>query len=324
MQSVVPAERATRGGASYHRAGGPTSGASATTGRRGGPGPGHRVPNDEEDHSVTIPVHGHAAGAVSQPTAPEAGAQDARDAQVTGVAGQHSLAWSTVLHLLPGVLITFFHFVVAPLVGRWGLPPLFAVYLAIPCVLIPFQLGFLLREGARRNGTLSLTGVVLYRERVPAWHFVPLVLGLLLWSGAVYSFYGVLDRAIIGALFWWVPSWFFIGGDLSAYSRDALMATWAFGVAMNAFAGPIVEELYFRGYLLPRLSRLGAWAPVVNTALFSLYHFFTPWQNVGRIAALLPMVTAVHRRRNIFIGMAVHCAGNSIVMLILLAAIRGA
>jgi len=27
--------------------------------------------------------------------------------------------------------------------------------------------------------------------------------------------------------------------------------------------------------------------------LFSLYHFFTPWQNVGRILGLLPMVYAV-------------------------------
>ena len=46
----------------------------------------------------------------------------------------------------------------------------------------------------------------------------------------------------------------------------------------------MVEEMYFHGYLLPRISRLGAWAPLVNTVLFSLYHFFTPWLNVGRIA----------------------------------------
>jgi hypothetical protein len=39
-----------------------------------------------------------------------------------------------------------------------------------------------------------------------------------------------------------------------------------------------VEEYYFRGYLLPRLSRFGSLAPVINVALFSLYHFFTPWQ----------------------------------------------
>jgi hypothetical protein len=34
--------------------------------------------------------------------------------------------------------------------------------------------------------------------------------------------------------------------------------------------------------LLPRISRFGGWAPLINTVLFSLYHFFTPWQLLGR------------------------------------------
>jgi hypothetical protein len=49
--------------------------------------------------------------------------------------------------------------------------------------------------------------------------------------------------------------------------------------------------------------------------LFSLYHFFTPWQLVGRILVLLPMVYAVWWRRNIYIGMVVHCLGNTVTML---------
>jgi membrane protease YdiL (CAAX protease family) len=63
------------------------------------------------------------------------------------------------------------------------------------------------------------------------------------------------------------------------------------GDVVNAVAGPVVEEVYFRGYLLPRISRFGAWAPLINTVLFSVYHFFTPWQNVGRILGLLPWCT---------------------------------
>ena len=62
----------------------------------------------------------------------------------------------------------------------------------------------------------------------------------------------------------------------------------------------MVEEMFFRGYLLPRISRLGAWAPLVNTVLFSLYHLFTPWLNVGRIA-----IDWRTRRRAVYAGSAV-------------------
>jgi uncharacterized protein len=49
------------------------------------------------------------------------------------------------------------------------------------------------------------------------------------------------------------------------------------------------EELYFRGYLLPRLYRFGIWAPLINISLFSLYHYWTPWGVLSRIVMLLPM-----------------------------------
>lgn len=70
----------------------------------------------------------------------------------------------------------------------------------------------------------------------------------------------------------------------------------------------MVEELYYRGYLLPRVSRLGKWAPLINTVLFSLYHFTSLWQNPSRIIAFLPMVYAVWWKRNIYLGILVHCA----------------
>ena len=236
---------------------------------------------------------------------------------------QHSMTRSVVLHLLPGALITLFFALVAPVVRHVGFPSLLAIFLAIAVVLIPFELGYLFYEAKRRTGRLSLAGVVLYRDRVPAWQVVVLVLGLFLWSGVVFALYGLLDPVIIDAFFSWVPAWFFLTEDLSAYTKPALLGTWLLGLVVNGVAGPVVEELYFRGYLLPRLSRLGGWAPLVNAVLFSLYHFFTPWQNPGRIVGLLPMVYAVWWRRNIYIGIAVHCLGNLAAMLALLPLVAG-
>jgi uncharacterized protein len=235
---------------------------------------------------------------------------------------EHSLARTVVLHLLPGVLMVAFYVLAAPVVRSLGFPSLMAIYLAILFVLIPFELGYLFYS-ARKDGS-SLSSVVLYREPVPRGQFVALVLGLLAWSTIFYMLiYPPLDAFFIENAFFWLPDSFFLAEDFARYSTAALLTTWAFGLVINAIVGPVVEEMYFRGYLLPRISRFGAWAPLVNTVLFSVYHFFTPWQNVGRIVGLLPMVYAVWWKRNIYLSMAVHVLGNVSVMLLLLPVLLG-
>ncbi len=100
--------------------------------------------------------------------------------------------------------------------------------------------------------------------------------------------YPPLDAFFIENVFFWLPEELFLAEDFARYTAAALVITWVLGFVVNGIAGPMVEEAYFRGYLLPRISRFGVWAPLLNTVLFSIYHFFTPWQIVGRILALLP------------------------------------
>ena len=230
---------------------------------------------------------------------------------------QHSLIRTLVLHLLPGALMVAFYIVAGPVVRGMGFPSLMAIFLAILFVLIPFELGYPLYR-ARKNGS-SLGSVVLYRQPVPRVQLVALVLGLLAWSG-IFSVlvYPPLDEFFIGNVFFWLPDSFFLVEDFSRYSTAALVITWVFGMVVNGVVGPVVEEVYFRGYLLPRISRFGAWAPLVNTVLFSVYHFFTPWQNVGRIVGFLPIVYAAWWKRSIYVSMGAHVLGNVSVMLLLL------
>lgn len=228
---------------------------------------------------------------------------------------QHSVGKTIALHLVPGALITAFYAVAAPVVRGFGLPSLTAIFLAIVFVLIPFELGYLF-YAARRNGT-TLGGVVRYREPVSRWRFVSLVVLLFVWAGIGTGLAVPLEGAIREDVFSFLPGWFLLQEDFSRYSGAALAITLVLGVIVNGIAAPITEELYFRGYLLPRISRFGTWAPLINTVLFSLYHFFTPWQNVGRILGLLPMVYAVWWKRSIYISMAVHVLGNLLSMAIL-------
>ena len=59
---------------------------------------------------------------------------------------------------------------------------------------------------------------------------------------------------------------------------------------------PITEELYFRGYLLPRMpSQFGCLKPAAHSLLFSIYHFDTPWMIPVRTLGILPLIyTTIH------------------------------
>lgn len=228
---------------------------------------------------------------------------------------QHTLPVSVLLHLLPGALATVLFVLLVDPVVALGFPPIAAFLAVIALVIIPFELGLLLWLGRRRNSRLSLDGVVLYREPMKirdwAWLYPLLLLAAFLGFGIL----AVIEPAIRSALFGWLPSWFLNLIDFDAiptYSSNAWLITLAAYFALNVVAGPITEELYFRGYLLPRIDRFGRWAPLINTTLFSLYHFWSPWQILARIVGVGPYVYAVWWKRNIYLGMAVHVSLNLI------------
>ena len=230
---------------------------------------------------------------------------------------QHSVARTAVLHLLPGILFLAFYVAALPVVRVLGFPSVMAIFLAIVFVFVPLQLGYLVWR-ARRDGA-PFGEVVRYREPVPKGRFAGLVFSLFAWGAlCTVLFVPPLDAFFLENVFFWLPESFLLAEDFSRYSTAVLMVTWASGLVLNGFVAPVVEELYFRGYLLPRISRFGAWAPLVSAVLFSVYHFFTPWQTVGRVLSLLPMVYAVWWWRNIYVGMAVLVLGNVASMILLL------
>ncbi|MBE0688293.1 MAG: CPBP family intramembrane metalloprotease [Anaerolineaceae bacterium] len=232
---------------------------------------------------------------------------------------QHTIPQSILLHLLPGALITAFFFLAAPVLIESGFPPILSLYLAILLVLIPFELGFLFYQGKKLDGRYSLNGIVLFRERIPIGKMILMIISLFAWSGLVFTLLPKLDALISETLFAWFPGWSSpnnLLGNVSQYSKTALKITIVAGFLLNGIAGPIVEELYFRSYLLPRIPASRWWAPLINITLFSLYHFFTPWQNISRILAFLPLSYAVAWKRNIYLSMWAHCLLNTAGMII--------
>ena len=240
-------------------------------------------------------------------------------------AEQHSLGRTIVLHLLPGVLLLVWFVIAGPLAEKLGAPAFLAIMVGAGVVIIPFELGYLLCRGWRRNEKLSLEGVVLYRERIPMWQYVVFVpVGVALMVFAFFVVAPPTDSYLIERFFAWLPDWFFgFSQSPDRYSQPILLFAGLLALLLNGILGPIVEELYFRGYLLPRLSWLRGWAPVISGLLFSLYHLFTPWQQLPRLLVLLPLGYVVQWNRNIYWGMIVHCTFNTMCMLLLLASFLG-
>jgi membrane protease YdiL (CAAX protease family) len=219
------------------------------------------------------------------------------------------------LHMVPGALVTAAFLLFAPLVKAAGFPPVAALLAAIMLVLVPVELGIVVRAVRRDGGAAALP----YRQRLGLrewfWLFPVLIVAAFIGFGV----HRLVEPWLIAHLFGWLPGWFVFPipfGGISHYSAASWIVTLCAFFVLNGVIGPVVEELYFRGFLLPRMERLGRWAPLVNATLFSIYHFWSPWQLVARIIGIGPMVYAVRWKRNVYLGMAVHCTLNMLAVVL--------
>ncbi len=225
---------------------------------------------------------------------------------------QHSFMHSILFHLLPGVFILVLFVAAVGPVMQAGYPPLLAMALAGMGGLA-FQLAHLLWQGKRRNQHWSLEGIVLFREPLSIRQYLLLVPLFTISAFLVYGMAAPLGVYLLG-LMSWLPEWFEMRDIhmLAQYSGSSLIATFWLTLALNGLAAPIIEELYFRGYLMPRLARYGHWTPLIALALFTLYHFWQPYFWVTQFLGMLPVVLAVWWKHSVRLGILTHAAMNTI------------
>jgi uncharacterized protein len=241
----------------------------------------------------------------------------------TTTPGQHSLLQSVLLHLAPGVALASFTLLTAPTFESWGLPALFALILGIGVVIAPLELGYLSVQAHRTTGSWSPLAVVDYRTRLRLRRLLLLGGGL---AGFMLSLVVVhmlfLDR-LISPLFSWMPATLFQFASMEEsgdpLTGGALVLMVVAVLILNGIVGPVTEELYFRGHLLPRIDRFGWKAPVLNTALFTLYHLWTPWRWPQVLLGTLPASWLAWRERSVWLPMVAHLTVNLVFSLVLIA-----
>ena len=112
----------------------------------------------------------------------------------------------------------------------------------------------------------------------------------------------------------WIPENLHLEmGLTNDFSRSKLIQTYALHFVFIVIVAPLIEELYFRGFLLPRMpEKLGWSGPVMHSLLFALYHTWSPWMFLARTLALLPLIYIVRWKKNIYLGIGAHWLINSI------------
>lgn len=220
------------------------------------------------------------------------------------------IATAILLHFVPAVAIATTYVLLARLVTQVGLPRVSALLAAFAFVGIPLQLG-ILRYAARAAGH----PVVRNREPMPLWQHA---------AGAVVLIAAVLllllqlplerlAQHLATHAFAWVPPELgpSADGDLARTGRNLLLPILLLQLLIDGIVNPIVEERYFRGFLLPQLDSLGAFAPVLNTLLFASAHFWQPHNVVTIFVCVLPLTFFTWWRRNYSTQAFVHCFANS-------------
>ena len=78
----------------------------------------------------------------------------------------------------------------------------------------------------------------------------------------------------------------------------------------------LTEELYFRAWMLTKLSRYGSWSWVINGVFFALYHTFQFWLFPTLLIASLFFAFIFYKSKSIWPSFAAHLIGNFLLSIL--------
>ncbi len=215
------------------------------------------------------------------------------------------------LQLAPGAANLLVFTVLALWFGSLGLPPILALAATILVSEVPLSWWIMGRVTRRETGgVFDLAETFPWRNKIPWWQYlaigIPLIVYGIIVIGALTP---AISAAIRTALDLNVPSWFLLEPDPAAFagmSREMLVGMWVASLVVFAGVGGVTQELYARGFLLPRTQRLGPLAPLFNAIVFAIFHLNAPWSWPGFAVLALPWAYLTWWKRSVKFGLLGH------------------
>ncbi len=245
--------------------------------------------------------------------------------------------WQALLYFgLPALLFRLSLYAAIPALMRLGLPPFdaFIVSFTVPAaILFALAFGFCKRDGY----------AVSWRALKERLRLLPMTGRDWLWAigGFLVSFVSIgalsfTARLLISAFPVIAPPDFFppllnpkTTFDLPLFANyigAPLAGNWRIAVLyfVMLFFNIFGEELWWRGYILPRQEQdHGRWTWAIHGLLWLLWHLaFYPWQLVALLPICLIVPYIAQRRRNSWPGIIIHWQ-NGIALVLILAAVLG-
>lgn len=208
----------------------------------------------------------------------------------------------SLIYLLLGFYLPLPHLLLFCLVGTF--------------TLVPIELGVILSASKKETGTYSLQSAFVGQGSAPVLQTVVIALLFFGLAGLLSAFWLPVENQLFAEARAAVLNRLPAGFDwanytyLKTFSRPVLIFTCIYYGLFNVVVAPVTEELFFRGYLTSHYAKQNAATPIIIAVLFSLYHFWLPFNNLFRIALFVPVAYVAYQKKNIYISIAFHCICN--------------
>ncbi|MBI9050890.1 MAG: CPBP family intramembrane metalloprotease [Anaerolineaceae bacterium] len=225
-----------------------------------------------------------------------------------------------------GIGLIGFHFVLPAMVKN-GTP----VLIAWPAIASVMLFGFvvvaiyMLRREAKTMGISLWTRMCLKPLSLKEWG---IYLGIAVVGLAAISGIQTLIPGMLKAIGYTIPAYmpFFLNPAIDATTasmdvvspglplQGAYPVLLLFVVAL--LLNILTEELYFRAWMLPKLSHYGNRSWVINGLLFALYHVFQLWLFPVLLVSSLLFAFIFYRTKSIWLPMTAHLIGNFLLSIL--------
>lgn len=214
------------------------------------------------------------------------------------------------LHLLPGLITITLIVLAAPMLQRNHLHTGLAFLFAFLFVTIPVHIFLLLREGKNIHGFFSFKQVNRFSAKMPFWQYAVAFLLFIVLAFTLLYFLTPVNNYLAQHLFAWLPAYLQDNDFNQQLGFNTMLFFLVLQIIVDGILIPVVEEFYFKGYLLSRMTAFGVFAPLLNAFLFTLAHFWQPYNYLLIFSIQLPITYFVWWKKNVYIGILLHLFGN--------------
>lgn len=224
----------------------------------------------------------------------------------------HNLIQSLILHLAPGVLILCFYLIIYNSFVETGFYAQTALTTSFLIIGATIPILFLIYL-SKKNNVKIFASIVLFNKKLYWWEYVVYPIIIVFVAVLISASIQPIASHISNLLSDFLPQWFlrpYIIPD--AISERNILITLIMVILIDGIIHPIVEEIYFRGFLLPRLTHYKIYAPILGALFFALFHLWQPQNMLSIFLMNIPWLYVVWWKRSFLLSIIVHCLANTL------------